>query len=169
MEKTILIGKTNKGNKVEVTIRLENKETVFPHKDVNLKEVLSGNVLSITGGIWNKRKSDYTCCGQIHETLEEMYNNKELKLSIKEETFLWLLKTWKVWHLNDLHAGTSNQDEVLAKVKYPGYPMEHYTWALGVLEQAGLKTDRGYAYGAAWLFQEIPSSVIKKIGEFIAE
>ena len=64
------------------------------------------------------------------------------------------LKVWGRYHLNDMKAGTSEQQAELRKHTFPGYPVSHYDWATEVLDNAGLNNE--YKYGSAWLREEVP-------------
>jgi len=105
MKTTISLGKidyNNTGRKInEVTIDIEIKIC-----EGECKKDISGNpvigtysVLSICGDIWNNRKTDICCGGQIGDEIEEIFktNNNVQRL----------VKIWKRWHLNDVRNGYS--------------------------------------------------------------
>jgi hypothetical protein len=73
-----------------------------------------------------------------------------------------LAVVWDRWHLNDMRAGTPAQMQWLREREheYPGYPIDHYTWAKEGLAAAGLQPDNGYSYGSAWLHEEVPDDVL---------
>ena len=79
-----------------------------------------------------------------------------------------LLDIWDTWNLNNMQAGSPNQNAYLAKIKTIKPPRgEHYTWAVNELKKVGLYEDEGYlqdgkpyAYGSAWLNTEVPQDVL---------
>lgn len=73
-----------------------------------------------------------------------------------------LCDIWDRWHLNDMCAGTRKQSEAL-RGKRNRTKHDHYTWACNYLKRKGLLVDRGYKYGAEWLFEPIPAKVVARI------
>jgi hypothetical protein len=92
--------------------------------------------------------------GQCVETIRKIWGHRP---EIAE-----LCDLWDRWHLNDLRAGTRKQSEALRGKKNRS-KHEHYTWACNYLKRKGLLVDQGYKYGAEWLFEEIPATVVKRI------
>jgi len=78
-----------------------------------------------------------------------------------------LLTLAKKYNRNSFYAGTRKQDACLEKF----YPELHsdfdYTEACRVLEEHGLLVDRGFKYGSAWLFREIPLKDMTRIMDLI--
>ena len=80
-----------------------------------------------------------------------------------------LLGIWKLWHLNDLTAGSPNQEEYLkANPVVYAYPETHYGKACKMLTRAGLNPDleyirdgKPYSYGHAWLHTDVPQDVLQ--------
>lgn len=152
MEKTISFGKvaytsTRKINEITVDVKLEqNAEGKY--------------VFSACGYLWNARKTDVLCGGQCLDTL---YNClKENKTMNKQ--FERIYRLWKLYHLNDMHAGTERQEKALELVKKLHV---NYTERCDYLKSVGLLHDDGYLYGSAWLYREIPSDDLKSIKEII--
>jgi len=139
MKKTISFGKiaydgTRKIN--EVTIELQ------------LKETPKGYVFTACGNVWNSRHTDIICGGQCLD---------KLGLYIKTPLFKSILKFWRLYHLNDMNAGTVKQSEALRN--FHG----EYSAQCTYLEEQGLLIDNGYKYGSAWLFREIPHDDLEAI------
>jgi uncharacterized protein (TIGR02996 family) len=70
---------------------------------------------------------------------------------------------WDRWHLNDMKAGTSAQEEYLrANPIHVTYPAGHFDAAVAALTAAGLNPDptTGHRYGYAWLREEVPPDVL---------
>lgn len=68
--------------------------------DVELKETAKGCTLSISGMIWNPRRSDCYCGGQCLDTIAEY---------VKSPLFKELYRFWKLYHLNDMHPECEHQ------------------------------------------------------------
>lgn len=97
-----------------------------------------------------------------------------------------IARVWERWHLNDMRAGTFEQEEALKKVADGGEPWKdaqydhsHYTWALFVLKALNLYAvpvtpelkasalggfdGDVYTYGARWLCEPIPAEIVAEI------
>jgi hypothetical protein len=145
-------------------IDLELKEKVINRKVLPNGEVETekGFVFSASGMFnyyYDKylRGWDYEGGGQCLDTILEAYpKDKQLKE---------IVRLWKLYHLNDMNAGTPKQQ---AHLKSLG---EHksYEWACEELMKAGIIYDNGYKYGSEWLFNEIPKQDLKRIKEIIKE
>lgn len=109
--------------------------------------------LSITGNVWNARKTDCYLGGQCREELVKLLRGNSL--------FQEISAVWDKWHLNDMHAGTPKQEEVLAAHKAEWDGKDHYDWACEMLEVEGLLVDDGHKYGSKWLKQELPAEVVQ--------
>jgi len=111
-------------------------------------------VLSICGSVWNTKHTDIVCGGQcLDDLLPFLKGNKEFKF--------WH-KMWKKYHLNDMKAGTPEQEEAIREWKEAGHRYD-YTEACKYLESIGLyeveyhgcEYNGVYKYGTAWLYQPI--------------
>jgi len=76
-----------------------------------------------------------------------------------------LIKIWNRWHLNNLRAGSPNQESALRNTKIT---RAFYPQAIAYLESLGLHPDpnclvngKPYSYGSRWLKEELPEEVIK--------
>ena len=146
MEKVFDFGKiAYDGNRKinKVTIKIELKGDEKP-------------VLSICGNIWNSRGTDIVCGGQCLDDLLPYFRNNT--------KFTEIYRLWKLYHLNDMHAGTEVQEELLKK-----YNTYEYGKACKLLKKHNLYEDKGYRYGSAWLYRPIPENDLKKIIEIIEE
>lgn len=87
-----------------------------------------------------------------------------------------LVAIWRAWHLNDMKAGSPAQESWLAANPVTAvYPESHYVKASEALAAVGLNPDpaylhngKPYAYGSAWLKQEIPADVRAELDALIA-
>lgn len=135
-----------------LTIKLTYKPTKG-FRSVDLKKRRAPLLtLSITGNVkhqWGGERGGQ-CVGAIREIWGHIPKVAEL------------CDIWDRWHLNDLRAGTRIQEDTLRGKKNRS-KHEHYTWACNYLRRKGLLVDRGYKYGAEWLFEPIPAKVVARI------
>lgn len=121
---------------------------------------------SMSGEIWNPRKTDILAGGQCVDTVVGYFPN-----DAKAQR---MLAIWREWHLNDMVAGSPAQREWLkANPIDPAehaYPKSHYEVACAKLEAEGLNPDpsythngKPYRYGSAWLSRELPPEVIAEV------
>lgn len=70
----------------------------------------------------------------------------------------------RLYHLNDMHAGTEKQEDFLEEY-FKAHPDLPRTWenACQVLKDADLLDDGGYVYGTAWLYRKIPAEDMLRI------
>lgn len=152
MEKTISFGKvaynsTRKINEITVDVRLEqNAEGKY--------------VFSASGYLWNARKTDVLCGGQCLDTLFKCLKSNKMM----NKQFERIYRLWKLYHLNDMHAGSERQEKALELVNKLHVD---YKERCDYLKSVGLLYDDGYLYGSAWLYREIPSDDLKSIKEII--
>lgn len=135
----VAYGGNKKDNKITIEIELRGDEKP---------------VLSICGNIWNSNNTDVLCAGQCLDELQEYL--------IDNWKFTEIYRLWKLYHLNDMHAGTEAQEKLLKK-----YNITDYKEACDLLKKHNLYEDNGYRYGSGWLYREIPSEDIAKIKEII--
>jgi hypothetical protein len=149
---------------------------------VEIEWSLKDGKFSMSGSIWNPRKTDIYCGGQCIDTIAKLFPRDKQVQS--------MLTLWEEWHLNDMTAGSPAQEAWLkehagrfekvreryrkfqARKKYDWErkTLDHYTWATKALKRAGLNPDRNYghegkpySYGHAWLKREIPVDVLEII------
>lgn len=143
MHRTISFGKIDwyghgrRNCRVEVGLRLE---------DTN-----QGAVFTAGAKVWNPRGTGIVCGGQCLD---------ELLPLIPDPAFRALVDMWRRYHLNNMHAGTPEQE---AEVKrwLDGRRYE-YTTAREHLREVGLLTvehnGKPYTYGTGWLFEPISAT-----------
>ena len=125
---------------------------------IELKDSPKGKVLSIMGGIWNSKHSDYYTCGQCLDTILEFFpSNPKVKR---------IVEIWNRWHLNDMKAGTPKQEACIREMPTPKTGQAIYDLTCEYLESKGLLVDNGYKYGSEWLFEEIPNEIIVEVESF---
>lgn len=134
------------------TFKTYNDRSLSTYAEIKFKD----GKLSICGveGPYSNGNA-YGSCGQCRD-----FEINELAPGWTDETLQTFRDVWNEWHLNDMKAGTPEQEAYLKAHEFPGYPVSHYDWASELLEKAGLNPDNGYKYGSAWLRQEVPDNVI---------
>jgi len=122
--------------------------------DIELKESKNGLIFSASGFIWDSQHRYYISCGQ---NLEEL-----LRLFPTDKKLLEIGDVWCEYHLNALQAGTQKQTDFLRlhKNKLIG---DYYNLACLLLKENNLLFDRGYKFGASWLYKEIPAEIVARI------
>jgi len=90
-------------------------------------------------------------CGQIQECVNPANDAQEKLVDI-----------WDRWHLNDMHAGTMQQENAVDTWIKSGNVYE-YDYVVAHLKSVGLYVDHtrvpGYKYGTAWLRHELPADI----------
>lgn len=130
---------------------------------VEVEVKLEDGRLSICGGIWNSRHTDYLSCGQNLETI--------LSLIPSDKRLQSIVRVWRRWHLNDMKAGSPRQERWLREHPIGAvYPKSHYEEACKALAAVGLNPDteylhegKPYSYGSAWLKETLPAEVIAEV------
>ena len=161
MKRTFNFGKiaaygTRKINAVDITIELTEKD--------------GKKVFSASGNVWNTRHTDIIRGGQCLDYIATT--------AIRHNpTFKKIYRLWKNYHLNDMHAGTREQENALNEAveagKFPSRSANYYTEHCEYLKSIGLyevEVDgKPYKYGHGWLLWEIPSEDIAAIEALIKE
>lgn len=160
MERQFYFGKialrgNRKENAVDVTIELkeyENKQPVF----------------TASGRVWNRTHTNLRLGGQCLD---------EIAKYIKNPVFKEIHRLWKLYHPNDMNAGTIEQEKALNEaVKmgiFPSMSANYYKEHCEYLKSIGLYeveyNGKPYKYGHGWLYREIPESDLNKIKELLKE
>lgn len=161
MKRTFNFGKiaaygNRKINAVDVTIELREKD---------------GNaVFSAVGYVWNAKHTDIITGGQCLDSIAKSH----IKCN---PTFKKIYRWWKAYHLNDMHAGTKEQeaalDEAVKTGKFPSRSASLYTEHCEYLKSIGLYEveldGKPYQYGHGWVLWEIPREDIEAIEKLIKE
>ena len=190
MKKTFDFGKIDyagtgrKAYPVTITVELIKRggEKTFTFDPKTKERTYTGNTtpeydeLSISGTIWNTKKTDWRCGGQCLDTIKE-YRRQLSDPALFDE----LYTLWSKYHLNGMHAGTPEQETAIDEWEKAGNKYEYkavcdYLKSVGMYEvvYSGLSVGRryeneSYKYGHAWLVQEIPAEVLTRIKHLISE
>ena len=113
---------------------------------------------SASGNVWNSPHTDIVSGGQNLEEIAKMFP--------KDERVKRIVEVWRTWHLNDMKAGTPEQEKAIKKWISGGNRYE-YDKAVEYLKGEGLyEVDlegTPYRYGTKWLKEELPSDVRDEI------
>ena len=147
----------------------------FPGKKVNsvcaeitLKD---DKYFSARAYIWDSNRSDHLIGGQCLDTIND--NCPDIKANP-----IWqkIYRLWKLYHLNDMHAGTVEQDEALDKWRAQSkdntnQTVKGYDKACEYLMSIGLYeveyNGKPYRYGSGWLKRDIPEEDLNQIKELL--
>lgn len=126
-----------------------------------LKKGEKGLCFSMCGERWESnserqrgRERDVTECGQCCNRIAGYFP--------EDKRAARMVEIWERYHLNDMRAGTPGQEGAIKAFKAMGWKYD-YSEACAKLAAIGLNPDKGYEYGHAWLFEEIPADIIKEI------
>lgn len=154
MKKTFNLGK--------IALYGERKENLVT-LEIELKEKDGKSVFSSSAMVWNSKKTDCELGGQC---LDDLYKNF---ISIRNnKVFKKVYKFWKLYHLNDMHAGTIEQEKAIKEWESKGNKYD-YTAVCEYLKSINMYeveyNGKPYKYGHAWLYQAIPEKDLKEIKE----
>lgn len=82
---------------------------------------------------------------------------------------LWdkIYRLWKLYHLNDMHAGTPRQENLLKMGRLAGVDLSNYDKELDFLREYFVECDeldgKPYKYGTKWLYRPIPENDLWEI------
>jgi hypothetical protein len=150
-----------KANEVSLSLRLD-LHTQKQNRTIDLENISEYVTLSIVGNIWNTRKTDILSGGQNLEEIAKYFpDNKDIQR---------IVEIWRMYHLNDMRAGTRKQKNAIdTALRILG---EKYTYdkACEILKYqnenykfSNLYNDLGYIYGSSWLVEIIPSEIREEV------
>lgn len=149
-------GKGRKDCEIEVTLELKDGEY--------------GPCFSESAKVWNGRHTQTILAGQCLDTILLRYG-KYLEASGLLEQFKVVYCLWDKWHLNELNAGTLEQEKAIIE-KFGRESAAIYKEEKDYLKQVGLyevpwtdevkcigfsdkEKPETYCYGSGWLYREI--------------
>ena len=141
---------SNDENVIKVEISLKTKKTNKP-------------VFSACGRIKNKNFENF---GQCLDTIKEYTD---------DPIFAEIHRLWSLYHLNDMHAGTEEQEQALEKAvaegKLDSYGANNYENTCAYLKSINLyevkRDGELYKYGHGWLYYPIPADELAKIRKLL--
>jgi hypothetical protein len=154
-EKKILVGKVDGYN-----IGVKNCPV---YADVEIRNQNKGIVFAASIGVYNHIKTDMFIAGQAFDTVTEDY-----PYLLENEKLVEIINLWRKYHLNDMHAGTIEQEEAIHNAIDTGVLKDYdYTKVVEYLKSINLYEveyeGKPYKYGTGWLYRPIPSEDIKRI------
>lgn len=147
------------GRKVcEVEIELTLRESEDERRDIEF---------SACGGVWNSRKTDYLCCGQMIDDPDIV---KQIR--VKRKLYLEIMDLWNKYHCNCGRYYTPRQEEELTK-HFGCWNAVDYMEKKAYLESVGMLKDEyegiEYTYGEDFVPWRIPEADLARIKEIIAK
>lgn len=143
-------------------------------------ELTDDNCFSAIAYVWNENHSDTYMIGQCFDDLKEIPEVGELPI------FKEIYDLWKKYHLNNLHAGTKEQEDILKEAVKTRELEEYganYKEKCDYLESKDMLYDKKYLvekkqadgtikrvpykYGTGWLKEEIPEGDLLRIKSLI--
>lgn len=125
--------------------------------EIELKETDKGYCFSAMGAVWNQTKTDWITGGQCLDSIAKRLHTPE---------FMEIYRLWNLYHLNDMHAGTREQQAAIDAWKAEGNRYD-YDAVCEHLKSIGLyeveHEGKPYKYGHGWLYWEIPAEDLEKI------
>ena len=104
--------------------------------------------------------------GQCINVIEGMAQADKIKDQNACALIYKVAQWWKLYHLNDMHAGTPEQENALLSVGLKEFANK-YKECCEYLEKIGLLVVRGHKFGCGRLKQEIPADIQKDMLETI--
>lgn len=130
---------------------------------------------TVSGDIWNARGTYPEIFGQCLDEIKQFLPNDLL--------FSRIYRLWKLYHLNDMHAGTPKQEEAVDRWLQETGQRYDYEKACEYLKSIGLYSVpaffaepyrknaenmlKPYRYGSEWLMWPIPAEDIQEIKDII--
>lgn len=131
---------------------------------IRVKEIQRENgelIFSACGTVYNACETDCVSAGQNLDNLNEfeaLHNDK---------IFQQIYRLWKLYHLNDMHAGTPEQENYVNQYLKETGKQYDYTDVCDALKAAGLYEveyeGKPYKYGHRWIYYPIPQNDLNKI------
>lgn len=142
------------------TFRFKNKNIKSAEVTVTLKtDKHNRYIFSVTGRLTVDGCEYY---GQCLDTINKYIDDPEFKT---------IYHLWQLYHLNDFHAGTPEQEQALKNAVSQGIlnssDEDYYKQCCKYLKKLDLYEvdydNKPYRYGTAWLYREIPQSDLNLI------
>ena len=137
------------------------KRIVNPYGKVYITIAWNGKRLSIIGVEGPRANGNCAgACGQLSKRTNYICTDSWHALMVNQ---LWDI--WDRWHLNDMRAGTPEQERIKCTILAQGIKYE-YSDMCKRLTQIGVNPDNGYSYGSQWLHEDVPEEVLETLRSF---
>lgn len=108
--------------------------------------------------VYNQTKTHALTAGQCLDDIAQKIN---------DETFNLIYGLWKRNHLNDMHAGTEEQEEALKSCASHAYRDQcEYLKRVGLYEV--VVDGKPYKYGQGWLYRAMSDNDMRQINELLS-
>lgn len=130
---------------------------------------LNNGRFSASGFVYDK-KGKLSYGGQCIDSIEKIANSDKIDFANEEqkEIIYKVFQWWKLYHCNDMHAGTPEQEQALNSIGLTQFANK-YKECCEYLDKIGLLVVRGHKFGCAWLKQEIPNDIQKEMQELLED
>ncbi len=119
--------------------------------EMEYKECGDKKRFSVRGCVWNARRTDIICGGQILDTIAEY---------VADPVFLEIHRLWRLYHLNGMHPECEHQAALGWRELYKEHPKAVIGKECPVC---------GYKYGSRWNYFPIPADDEKIIIDLLRE
>lgn len=148
---------------------LARKETRKINSDTISRMVLEfglkDNHFSACGFVYDK-KGKCIYGGQCIDTMVAIANADKIDDKDFRNLLYKVAQWWKLYHCNDMHAGTPEQEKALRDAGLSEFANK-YNECCEYLEKIGLLEVRGYKFGTGWLTWDIPADVLEDMKQTI--
>lgn len=107
----------------------------------------------------------FSMCGEYNGSLGQCFGEVKPRTPAQKD----LIEMWKTYHLNDMHAGTEEQEEALKDFKDNDYEKRCEYLKQKGLYSVKLKDGSEYKYGHAWLYRGLPTDIEQQVKDIIAQ
>ncbi len=166
---------------IKINIYDSKKRNIY---DVEVTlELSDDNCFSAVAKVLNFHHNNILMSGQCFDRLNEFPEINQ------NPVFMEVYDLWKKYHLNDLHAGTKAQEDLLKEAVKNGelntYGANNYKETCAYLESKDMLYDKNYLvskkqkdgrtiqvpyqYGTGWLKEEIPEQDLLRIKSLITD
>ena len=105
------------------------------------------------------------CCAGPAIYWGQCLDRAQKELNINDPVMLELVRLWKAYHLNYMHAGDKEQETAVKT--YTKNHTYNYDDVCNYLANKKLLIHEGYRYGSSWLKEEIPENDLKIIMDLL--
>jgi hypothetical protein len=150
-----LVGRiTIPGDRERVAVELRSEYRRGPFQTIDHREVPGVWRIGVSGLAWYGNEREPSSAGQIVEHLDSIDAPAD---GWTGEDVADLVKFWRRWHLNDLHAGCAHQPDATTQ---PGWTTSDK------LDNTPPCPETGYRWGTAWLVEELDADAWREVHRF---
>ena len=145
----------------------ENGRKAYPVEiEMELRKSEDNEIeFTASGGVWNTKRTDYVCCGQMIDDPDVVD-----KIRVNRKLYLEVMDLWTKYHNNCGRCYTPKQEEELTK-HFGCWNAVEYEARKEYLESIGLLQDtyngKTYTYGEDFVYWPIPEWDLNRIKQII--